>query len=107
MKLLCSIILLSCIFFSQKVFAEQYKVEKIDAEGGFPSNLVYKIYQDSKGFIWFGTMYGLYRYDGVNYISYRYNPFDSTSIGNDDVISIFEDSKGYLWFGTFLGGVSR
>ena len=107
MKLLCSIILLSCIFFSQKVFAEQYKVEKIDAEGGFPSNLVYKIYQDSKGFIWFGTMYGLYRYDGVNYISHRYNPFDSTSIGNDDVISIFEDSKGYLWFGTFLGGVSR
>jgi len=87
--------------------ADEFKIEKTDAEGEFPSNLVYKIYQDTKGFIWFGTMYGLYRYDGVNYISYRYNPFDSTSIGNDDVISIFEDSKGYLWFGTYLGGVSR
>lgn len=95
------------IFINQNLKAAEFNIEKIESEGGFPSNLVYKIYQDSKGFIWFGTMYGLYRYDGVNYNSYRYNPFDSTSIGNDDVISIFEDSKGYLWFGTYMGGVSR
>lgn len=90
-----------------QVNAEGFKVTRIDSEGLMPSNLVYKIYQDSKGFIWFGTMYGLYRYDGINYFSYRYNPFDSSSIGNDDVISIYEDSKGFLWFGTYLGGVSR
>lgn len=107
MKSFYAIILLCFVLFTQFVKAEGYKIEKVEAEGGFPSNLVYKIYQDSKGFIWFGTMYGLYRYDGVNYVSYRYNPFDSTSIGNDDVISIFEDSKGYLWFGTYLGGLSR
>lgn len=103
MKLLCILFL----FISLSLKADNFKIEKIDSDGGLPSNLVYKIYQDSKGFIWFGTMYGLYRYDGVNYISYRYNPFDSTSIGNDDVISIFEDSKGFLWFGTYMGGVSR
>lgn len=96
------------IFLQQvQVKAEEFKINPIDSEGIIPSNLVYKIYQDSKGFIWFGTMYGLYRYDGINYFSYRYNPFDSSSIGNDDVISIYEDSKGYLWFGTYLGGVSR
>ncbi|MBX7044943.1 MAG: hypothetical protein K1X86_03820 [Ignavibacteria bacterium] len=102
MKLLLTIILLA-----SSLFAEEYKIEKFDASGELPSNLVFKIYQDSRGFLWFGTMYGLYRYDGVSCISYRYNPFDSASIGNDDVISIFEDSKGYLWFGTYLGGVSR
>ncbi len=107
MKVLYAVFLLVCFFTNQKLKADEFKIEKIDAEGVFPSNLVYKIYQDSKGFIWFGTMYGLYRYDGINYISYRYNPFDSASIGNDDVISIFEDSKGFLWFGTYFGGVSR
>ena len=107
MKILCVLLLLLLFCINQKLKAELFNVEKIESEGGFPSNLVYKIYQDSKGFIWFGTMYGLYRYDGVNYNSYRYNPFDSTTIGNDDVISIFEDSKGYLWFGTYMGGVSR
>jgi ligand-binding sensor domain-containing protein/signal transduction histidine kinase len=107
MKILYVLLLLLLFCINQKLKAELFNVEKIESEGGFPSNLVYKIYQDSKGFIWFGTMYGLYRYDGVNYNSYRYNPFDSTSIGNDDVISIFEDSNGYLWFGTYMGGASR
>lgn len=107
MKILYAALLLICFCTNQKLKADDFKVEKIESEGGFPSNLVFKIYQDSKGFIWFGTMYGLYRYDGVNYTIYRYNPFDSSSIGNDDVISIFEDSKGYLWFGTYMGGVSR
>jgi ligand-binding sensor domain-containing protein/two-component sensor histidine kinase len=106
MKLLYGILMF--IFLQNlQVNAEGFKVTRIDSEGLMPSNLVYKIYQDSKGFIWFGTMYGLYRYDGINYFSYRYNPFDSSSIGNDDVISIYEDSKGFLWFGTYLGGVSR
>ncbi|CAN5494140.1 hypothetical protein BH10BAC5_BH10BAC5_18160 [soil metagenome] len=85
----------------------KYKVEKIEPENGFPSHLIYKMFQDSKGFIWYGTMYGLYRYDGVTYKAFRYDPADSTTIGNDDVISIFEDRKGSLWFGTYLGGVSR
>lgn len=107
MKLILSIILLVTFFSFHSVFAGQYKIEKTESTNGFPSNVVYKIYQDSKGYIWFGTMYGLYRYDGVNYIPFRYNPYDSTSIGNDDIISIFEDSKGFLWFGTYLGGVSR
>ncbi len=95
------------LFLFTSVQADQFNVEKIGSENGFPSHLIYKIFQDSKGFIWYGTMYGLYRYDGINYKAFHYDPSDSTSIGNDDVISIFEDSKGILWFGTYLGGVSR
>lgn len=100
-----AILIILLMFSSLK--ADDYKTEKVESENGFPSHLIYKIYQDSKGFIWYGTMYGLYRYDGVNYKAFHYDPSDSTSIGNDDVISIFEDSKGNLWFGTYMGGVSR
>ena len=31
------------------------------------------IVQDKKGFIWLGTNYGVNRYDGYNFVTYRYN----------------------------------
>ncbi len=64
------------------------KVERISPEQGFSNDLVYSIYQDSRGFIWFGTMFGLVRYDGVNYKTYRNDPLDSNTLSNDDIISI-------------------
>jgi len=51
MKILCVLLLLLLFCINQKLKAELFNVEKIEGEGGFPSNLVYKIYQDSKGFI--------------------------------------------------------
>ncbi|MEO8512019.1 MAG: two-component regulator propeller domain-containing protein [Ignavibacteria bacterium] len=84
-----------------------YKSEHISLEEGISNNMIFSIYQDSKGFLWFGTMFGLIRYDGINYTTYRYDPNDSNSISNDDVISIFEDKDGYLWLGTYFGGLNR
>jgi ligand-binding sensor domain-containing protein/signal transduction histidine kinase len=65
------------------------------------------MFQDSKGFLWFGSMYGLIKFDGIKYTTYRYNPADNNSLSSDDILSIYEDSKGYLWIGTFNGGVNR
>ncbi|HRO75180.1 MAG TPA: two-component regulator propeller domain-containing protein [Crocinitomicaceae bacterium] len=36
-----------------------------------PSNEVYSVTQDPKGFIWFGSDAGLFKFDGVRYISYK------------------------------------
>ena len=74
---------------------------------GVALNLTYDMIQDGKGFLWFGTMYGLVRYDGENFITYKYNPEDSTSISFNDIISLFEDSKGNLWVGTWDGGLNK
>ena len=35
-----------------------------DVESGLPSNEVYSLKIDSKGFLWIGTSAGLVRYDG-------------------------------------------
>jgi ligand-binding sensor domain-containing protein/signal transduction histidine kinase len=85
----------------------EYKVEHVSLEEGISNNMIFSICQDSKGFIWYGTMFGLVRYDGVNYKTIRNNPADSNSISNDDVISICEDKSGYLWIGTYSGGLNR
>jgi signal transduction histidine kinase/ligand-binding sensor domain-containing protein/DNA-binding response OmpR family regulator len=47
-------------------------------------------YQDSKGFIWFGTSNGLFRYDGYTFVIY-----DSTWMLAYS--SIYEDAHGSLW----------
>ncbi len=83
------------------------KVERISLEQGFSNDLIFSVYQDSKGFIWFGTMFGLVRYDGMNYKTYRYDPLDSNTLTNDDIISIFEDREGNMWFGTYNGGLNK
>lgn len=82
-------------------------IEHISLEQGVSNNLIFSIYQDSKGFIWFGTMFGLVKYDGVNYKTYRTDPTNTNSLSNDDIISIYEDKSGGLWFGTFNGGLNK
>ncbi len=95
---------LSGVSFSQN---ENLKSEHISLEQGVANNLIFSIYQDSKGFVWFGTMFGLVRYDGVNYKTYRFDPLDSNSLSNDDIISIYEDRSGNLWIGTYRGGLNK
>ena len=62
---------------------------------------IYTIIQDDLGFIWLGTNgAGLYRYDGINYESYKYIIDDATSLSSSLVLSSFQDSTQRLWFGT-------
>lgn len=69
-----------------------------------PAKDVNCIFNDSKGFMWIGTLDGLHRYDGYSYKSYRIEPTQN-SIPSNMIISIDEDSKGNIWIGTYGKGV--
>ncbi len=86
---------------------ENPRFEKLSLEKGVPLNLTYCMMQGSKGFLWFGTMYGLVKYDGREYTVYKNDPNDSTSISFDDVISLYEDKNGNIWVGTWGGGLNK
>ncbi|MFN8179190.1 MAG: two-component regulator propeller domain-containing protein [bacterium] len=81
--------------------------EHVPADAGVSNPVVYAIQADRTGFLWFGTMYGLVRFDGREYRTFRHDPYDSTSLSHDDVVSITEDSLGDLWIGTWGGGADR
>lgn len=85
----------------------EYDVERLSLEDGVSHNLVFDIVQDQTGFIWFGTMYGLVRYDGDSYRFYRHDPEDTLSLSNDDIVTIHVDGDGNLWLGTYGGGVNH
>ena len=82
------------------------KMEAITINDGLSQGMINCIYQDHFGFMWFGTLDGLNRYDGYHFTVYRYETNDSNSISGNWITSICEDSKGRLWVGTALNGLN-
>lgn len=73
------------------------------AEQELSNSLINDIYQDSYGFIWTSTEYGLNKYDGTRYRIYKYNEKDPTTIRNNYVSTTVEDNKQRLWIGLING----
>lgn len=78
----------------------------ITKEHGLSQASILCICQDHKGFMWFGTEEGLNRYDGKNFVIYKYDFEDKNSISNSYVKCIIEDSDKNLWIGTGGGGLN-
>ncbi len=79
------------------------RFERITAEDGLSQNAVLAIWQDRRGFMWFGTESGLNKYDGYQFIVYKHDPDDPLTLSDDFVSSIYEGRDGYLWVGTRNG----
>lgn len=74
-RLLLLLILLGVSGMAQSPFCYAY-----DDANGLPSNEVYSMALDARGFIWIGSDAGLYRFDGVRYINYKCSTASSKSI---------------------------
>ena len=74
-------------------------VKYLGIEQGLSNNAVTSVYQDAKGFLWFGTYDGLNRYDGYNFIVYRNVIGDSTSLAFNNVNTVTGDGRGNIWAG--------
>ncbi|MCP4357278.1 MAG: hypothetical protein GY796_04585 [Chloroflexi bacterium] len=86
---------------------DQIRFEHLSLEDGLSHSTVLSIYQDSKGYLWFGTLDGLNKYDGHNFTIYENDPDNPYSLSDNIVQVIFEDWAGNMWFGTVDGGLNR
>ena len=86
------------LLFSQITFGQNPYYYSIDRTNGLPSNSVYDIFQDSKGFMWFATGKGLCRYDGS-----VFKTFTSDNQTSKSGSCINEDSFGRIWYCNFDG----
>ena len=83
------------------------RFDHISIEDGLSQSSVQVIFQDSRGFLWFGTEDGLNRYDGYSFKIYKPGPHAPHSLSDRWITSIVEDREGYLWIGTRQGGLNR
>ncbi len=98
------LVLFKLLTISGLTQSSNFKFEHIDHLPGSPNHSVYKIYEDPKGFIWFGTQNGLYRYDGYSFKIIYHNFLDSTALSHPTIYEITGDVGGqYLWLGTGKG----
>ena len=70
---------------------------------GLSSSYFQDMLQDSQGYMWIATEYGLNRYDGYNFKKYYKNQGDERSLNSSFVMSLYEDSHGRIWVGTSIG----
>ena len=80
-----------------------YLFKTLDAQDGLTSSQVNCILKDSRGFMWFGTPAGLYRYDGYTFKNFQCNSQDGSSLPDSYINSIQEALDGTLWIETNAG----
>lgn len=81
------------------LFAAEQPLRYLSIENGLSNNAVVNVYQDYKGFMWFGTYDGLNRYDGYKFRIYRNRIGDSTSLIDNGIYTIDGDTDHRLWIG--------
>jgi signal transduction histidine kinase/ligand-binding sensor domain-containing protein len=72
---------------------------RVSTADGLSQSRVSQIVQDDRGFIWFGTQYGVDRYDGYEFKVFVHEPGRVNSLAGAYVYSLFKDRSGMLWIG--------
>ena len=63
-----------------------YLFKTLDARDGLTSSQVNCILKDSKGYMWFGTPAGLYRFDGYTFRNFQSDSQDGSSLNDSTTI---------------------
>ena len=88
-------------FYLSSVHASvEIRSNKLTTGDGLANNSIRYMFQDSKGFMWMGTVNGLSYYDGNSFVSIYPDPNLPVSLADPRIRNMEEDSNGFLWIAT-------
>jgi len=87
-----------CLTIGSALYAQDPYHTVLNKADGLPSNTVFDLFQDSRGFVWIAGEAGLTRYDGYEFKTYS-NELQTSRAGN----KIQEDKLGRIWYRNFDG----
>lgn len=70
---------------------------RLSTADGLSHTRVAHIIQGQKGYMWFGTQYGLNRYDGYEFKLFVHDPRNRDSLAGTFVTALFKDRDGTIW----------
>ncbi|MDA3884509.1 MAG: triple tyrosine motif-containing protein [Candidatus Delongbacteria bacterium] len=89
------------LFLTSFLLYTQIKVHRhLTTEMGLIQPDICAIHEDSSGYMWFATMGGITRWDGINFLSF----YTSDGLPASQIYDIFEDEDGKVYFPTYGGG---
>ena len=108
-------IILTVIFVLLHIFVQQaytqsppnpYKIRYLTVDDGLSHTDANDIAQDSRGFIWIATYFGLDRYDGYSIKRFYNSNEPLKNAYKNRLRCVFPDKEGNIWLGT-EGGLQR
>ena len=79
----------------------QYAHTSWTVRGGFSLGAVFAMAQTPDGYLWLGSEFGLFHFDGVSFV--RWQPPDGEQLPARNISSLLAARDGTLWIGTFAG----
>ena len=102
MKTIKKLIIVLLLILPMAMVAE-YLFKTLDARDGLTSSQINCIMKDSRGYVWFGTPAGLYRFDGYVFKNFQSDSQDGSSLPNSYINSVQETLDGNLLVETAAG----
>ena len=98
--LIKKLLLLLLLTYQTFCYSQTRRFQHLTNADGISQSEVYAFLEDSRGFMWIGTLDGLNRYDGYNSTIFNTNKFNPNSIPNNTIRCLKEDRFGKIWIGT-------
>lgn len=92
-------LLLFIVIFISRSYAQDYEYKLFYDKKELRNIVVNSIVQSENDYLWLGTSYGLYRFDGENFKIY----YKSDGLADNYVNKIYIDNDNRLWVSTLAG----
>ena len=106
MKRIFSVLTIVFLWCSGEVYGKDLErcfFRHYTIDDGLANNAVYSIYQDAKGFMWFGTIDGLHRFDGRHFKVFRGKENEDDVYPGNLIYGITGDDQQRLWVASDMG----
>ena len=87
------------LFFPFSGETQDIHFELVSRPEGEGNSQITSFTQDKQGFLWIGTGYGLFKYDGFKFTAYYSQASNPNSLTSDWIQCVLADKEGYIWIG--------
>ncbi|MCW3786588.1 hybrid sensor histidine kinase/response regulator transcription factor [Plebeiibacterium sediminum] len=83
-----------------------YTIENLTTKNGLSQNTITSLAQDRQGFLWFGSLNGLNRFDGNSFLCLQPEYGTNNTLSDSRIKDIQIDAHGYLWIRTNINNIN-
>ena len=102
-RLYTAFIIYMVMLYATPAYSINFFFSHLGVEDGLSQVSVLDIFQDSDGYIWFGTRNGANRYDGYEFVIYQNEVNNNATLTDNYIRGFAEDDRKNIWIATSNG----